>query len=307
MERLSRTLTLLDEPAAAPARGTTPERERRLPIYRHFFVERRMAAGWGVPPDFAPEPWTFDCDRPFGGFAWAHPGIRWLALFWGAEALFPMRPGPPDDRRGSALLEYLDQFYDYGRDEDELCWLPYSDLMIDNWDTEWVTVGARVPARYALLFEDGRQSFPTAALLGTGASEIELERLRDGSLGALLFNIGSGPRVAKGNRHRRRLAYPSDRFHSSDGASPLLRLGNIAAELGPPHSDPPICRRYGRNFQARNPKQISMAKRTKSETPTHDPAQRVWSIGIWSFGFVWDSVFRAWCFGCGFAALRDRR
>jgi hypothetical protein len=50
-----------------------------------------------------------------------------------------------------------------------------------------------------------------------------------------------------------------------------------------------------------NPKQTSMTKKTKSKTPTYDPAQEVWSIGIWSFGFVWDLVFRAWCFGCGFA------
>jgi hypothetical protein len=163
-----------------------------LPIYRHFYVERRKAAGWVVPPDFAPEPWTFDCDHSFGGFAWAHPRNGWTELFWGAEALFPMRPGPPEDRRGSALLQYLDQFYDYGRDDGQLCWLPYSDLMINSWETEWVTVGAWVPARYALLFENGRQGFPWAALRGAGASEMELERLRNGSLAPEPLDVAFG-------------------------------------------------------------------------------------------------------------------
>jgi hypothetical protein len=91
-----------------------------------------------------------------------------------------MRQGLPDDRRGSPLLRYLDQFYDYARNEDGLCWLPYPELFIDCWDTDRVTIGAKVPARYALLFGDGNQEFPEAALLESGASEEELERLGTG-------------------------------------------------------------------------------------------------------------------------------
>jgi hypothetical protein len=153
-----------------------------LPIYRHFYVERHTTDGWVVPPGFDPEPWTFESDRPFGGFAWAHPQAKWLELFWGAEALFPMRSGPPEDRRGSALLQYLDQFYDYAHNEAQLCWLPYPDLVIDLWKSAQVTVEAKAPARYALLFGDGRQTFPEAALLETGASQEELDRLGQGWL-----------------------------------------------------------------------------------------------------------------------------
>lgn len=148
-----------------------------MPLYQHVYVERREAEGWVVPQDFSPEPWTFECDRPFGGFAWVPPRCGWLDLFFGADAVFPMRPGAPEDRRGSPLLRHLDRYYDYGRNEDRLCWLPYAELLVDCWQTDLITVGARVPARYAVLFGDGTHAFPNDALIEAGASERELEDL----------------------------------------------------------------------------------------------------------------------------------
>jgi len=154
------------------------ERCGRLPIYHHFYVELRQPEGWVVPHDFEPEPWTFESNRRFGGFMWVHPRCGWLDLFFGAGALVPMRPGPPAERRGSTLLRHLDEFYDYRRNEDQLCWLPYPELLIDFWDTEHVTVAADVPAQHAPLFGDGTQAFPRAALIEAGASDQELERNR---------------------------------------------------------------------------------------------------------------------------------
>ena len=169
--------------------GSRMERHRRkgwrdnaLPIYHHFYVECHKAKGWVVPPDLTPEPGMFQGDRRFGEFAWVHPRQGWLALFWGAEALFPMRSGPPADRRGSALLDHLDRNYDYGRNADQLCWLPYPELVIDGWDTEWVTIAAQVPAAYGLFFGDGQQRFPRSELLGAGVSEIACDRWRRGWL-----------------------------------------------------------------------------------------------------------------------------
>ena len=144
-----------------------------MPIYNHFYVERREPEGWVVPRDFVPEPWTFDCDGSFGGFAWVHPSRGWRELFFGADPLFPMRPGPPDDRRGSPLLRHLDPLHeDY-----QLCWLPYPELLIDCWDTELVAVAGSVAARHAPLFGDGTLTFPRAALLEAGASDRELDCL----------------------------------------------------------------------------------------------------------------------------------
>jgi hypothetical protein len=151
-----------------------------VPIYHHFYVERRQPEGWGVPRDFAPEPsLPFECDHRFGAFAFVHPRRGWTDLFFGADRIFPMRPGPPDDRRGSPLLQYLDLFYDYQRDEDQLGWILYPELLIDWWETESVTVAGSVPACHAPLFGDGTQAFPRAALVSAGASERELERLDD--------------------------------------------------------------------------------------------------------------------------------
>ena len=173
-----------------------------MPIYHHFYIECRNPEGWVVPPDFKPERWTFECDHPFGEFAWAHPGRHWLALFFGKDPLFRMRPGPPEDQRRSPLLRHRAQFSDNRCNEDQLCWLPYPELVIDSWDTELVTVETRVPARYALLFGDGQQKFPETALVGAGASEEELKGLRDGlqahepvnaTLGRLRYRIAELP------------------------------------------------------------------------------------------------------------------
>jgi hypothetical protein len=154
-----------------------------LPIYRHFFIEKLGADGWGVPPGFEAEPWTFEDDRVIGGFAWAHPGRPWLQLFWGEEALFPMRPGAPEVQRGSALLRKLARECDNCLHHDvALCWIPYTDLCIDSWDTESLILRTQIPARHALLFENGQRRFPRDELLEAGLTARELDRLENGFL-----------------------------------------------------------------------------------------------------------------------------
>lgn len=161
-----------------------------MPIYHHFYVEQHGADGWGLPPGLEFHPFTFECDQRFGGFAWAHPRSGWLGLFWGPDALFAMREGPPDDRRGSPLLQrYVDWSYDFRRNEDALCWIPYTELLVDSWETDLLLVRAPVSAGYALLFGDGRQRFPSAELLDAGASDAELRRLARRSLAHEPINI----------------------------------------------------------------------------------------------------------------------
>jgi hypothetical protein len=103
-----------------------------------------------------------------------------LDLFFGVTPLFPMRPGRPEEQQGSALLQYLDQFYDYGRNEDNLCWLPYPELFIDSWNTDYLTIAGMAPVRSALLFGNGSQRFPKAELLAAGVTEAEFDRLAQG-------------------------------------------------------------------------------------------------------------------------------
>jgi hypothetical protein len=148
--------------------------EDGVSLYYHFYVECRTPDGWAVPRGFEPEPWAFRCYSHLGEFAFARPRWRWVDLFWGPEALFPMRQGPPEDRRGSPLFQYLDTFFDYEREWRSLYWLPYEELLVDCWDTETVLARAKVPARYALLFGDGRSPLPRAELLAAGMKEEEL-------------------------------------------------------------------------------------------------------------------------------------
>lgn len=63
-----------------------------------------------------------------------------------------------------------------------LSWIPFADLFIDCWDADRLTLVWCVPARYALLFGDGQQAFPAAALLEAGLPVERLDRLRDGWL-----------------------------------------------------------------------------------------------------------------------------
>ena len=160
-------------------------------LYYHFYVECRTPDGWAVPQDFEPEPWGFKSCGHLGEFTFARRG--WVDLFWGPEALFPMRQGPPEDRRGSPLFQYLDTFFDYEREGESLFWLPYEELLVDCWDTEKVLVRAKAPARYALLFGDGRGPFPRAELLAAGMKEEELPGWRDTGLTREAADMTFGP------------------------------------------------------------------------------------------------------------------
>jgi hypothetical protein len=139
----------------------------------NLFIECRNPNGWAVPSDFEPEPWGFKSYSHLGEFAFARPSWCWVDLFWGAEALFPMHQGLPEDRC-SPLLRYLETFVDYEHQVENLYWLPYEELLIDSWDTEKVLARAEVAARYALLFGDGRSPFPRAELLEAGMNEEDL-------------------------------------------------------------------------------------------------------------------------------------
>lgn len=140
-----------------------------MPIYHHFHFERREPDGWSVPSDFvASRGFTGEPFRSFGEFAFAHPRTRWLDLFYGVDALFPLKPGAPSDRRGSPLLKYLEYYGDHIPEDIQLCWLPYTDLLIDCWDRDKLLVGTTVPTGFAHLFGDGRQNFPSEELSGAG-------------------------------------------------------------------------------------------------------------------------------------------
>jgi hypothetical protein len=215
-----------------------------LADYRYFYVESRSADDWVVPSNLAP--WGGNYNAELGAFLWAHPRQRWLDLFaigrYVVEPLFRLRPGPPDDRRASSLLRYLDNVhhYDYAKNDYHLAWMPYEELFVDCWDTETVVLGGNVPAQYALLFGNGEQPFPTAELVTAGVEEKALERFHNGWWTDKSADMTFGP----------------DRYHLNqlppDRDVWVTRRETIAGFIGAPHADEfRGLRRYGRDEDLR--------------------------------------------------------
>ncbi|MEM7034291.1 MAG: hypothetical protein AAF629_32410 [Chloroflexota bacterium] len=151
-----------------------------MPIYNHFYIEHYAANSWHVPNKYQPTPQAFKRDRPFGGFASAHPSYGWLTLFFGQAALFPMLPGSPADWGESPLLNYLkEKAYDFEVNEDQLWWLPFEELCLDSWSSEKILVGGYVEAHYALCFKDGQQPFPQASLSEMNVVEEQQWKIRN--------------------------------------------------------------------------------------------------------------------------------
>ena len=212
--------------------------------YRHFYIECRSVSGWVVPANFVPTPTAFESHAHLGEFASAHPRWHWLDLFAIGrhvyEPLFPLRSGPPDDRRGSALLRHLDSFDDYETNESHLSWIPYGELFVDCWDAETLVIGRQLPACHALLFGNGQQPFPTAELVAVGVEEKELEQFRIGWWTDQPADMTFGP----------------DRHHLSqlppDRDVCVTWRETIAGFIGEPYADTfRELRRYGRDEDLR--------------------------------------------------------
>lgn len=131
-----------------------------MPVYRHFYVEHRGDDGWDLPSSFAPKADMFDPE--LGQFAWVHPRAGWLDLFWGHNAIFPFQQGAPQEWGNSPLLNHLKHVhhYDFDQNEDNLSWLPLSEMLLDDWQYETVLVGYQVEARWAAYFRYGNAPFP---------------------------------------------------------------------------------------------------------------------------------------------------
>jgi len=181
-----------------------------MPIYHHFYVEVRTNAGWNAPLGFVPTEQSDLFLRPSrdprrGQFAWAHPAIGWPSIFIGEQAIIPFRAGAPDDREGSSFFTYYDRQYryDYSVNEDQICWIPYSHLLIDDWDQQTVLVGSSVGVAIAPVFGDGRQRFPRTLL-----AEDETRDIADVRRAAML--VGKPVDTAFGRERFRNAQLPMD-------------------------------------------------------------------------------------------------
>jgi hypothetical protein len=80
--------------------------------------------------------------------------VRWpvTSLFFGPHAMFPFRPGIPDDA-SSEIRAYV-----RGNFEDGAAlagWLPLEELLLPLWTTETVMLETKMPASYASAFGSG--------------------------------------------------------------------------------------------------------------------------------------------------------
>ena len=135
-----------------------------------FYVQKRTAEGWQVPPGFA----NGQGEREeFGGFAWIDDKASARDLFCGTKALFPLRSEVPPEITNTLLFQRCGAaFWEWYHG-----WLPFEDLLLDLWDEPDLLICKRVEARYANLFGDGRQSFPRRGLLSAGVAPVEVEGL----------------------------------------------------------------------------------------------------------------------------------
>jgi hypothetical protein len=142
--------------------------------YYYFYVESYTSGGWTVPKNFQGDAYH----PPLGEFTWLSSRSAQKDLFWGETRLFEMRRELPPERANSAFFRRLDSYdYDYEVDEQQISWLPYTELQIDAWDEPLLILERHAPARYARLFGDGQQLFPRQQLLDAGYDEENSEAL----------------------------------------------------------------------------------------------------------------------------------
>ena len=135
-----------------------------------FHIEEHAGGRWDVPAGLEPR----SAYAHAGEFAWVPASAPGMRLFFGEGALFPFIPGAPPDWEHSAIFRWLAPWYDFAGDEFEISWLPFEDLLLDEWDRTTLIVSQRVKARYAAWFGDGAGAFPRDAVAGAGLSERDL-------------------------------------------------------------------------------------------------------------------------------------
>ncbi len=141
--------------------------------YFDLYAQQLTDAGWVAPPEIVEiikDPWG-----KYGCFASFRPREVLLErLFLGANALLELRKELPADMIDSEL--YRQRIH--GRDYCFCGWIPFGDLLVDQWSESYLFVAKTVPVQLAPLFEDGSQPFPRQALLDAGQPEHEVDDMQ---------------------------------------------------------------------------------------------------------------------------------
>ena len=147
-------------------------------LHSRFFVEQRSKNGWMIPPTCSP---LYGMQEQPGMFFGIWEQARLVDLFWGPHSLFAMRHGFPPERERSELCRWIETQWREGLEDYNVCWLPAEELLLDDWQTTWLTVAQEIPARYAGLFGNGRERFPEKALGEAGYDASDRKSFRRGA------------------------------------------------------------------------------------------------------------------------------
>ncbi len=156
----------------------------------HFHVEARLDGRWQIPSALPKRPHF----KP-GEFVWFPRAAVARHLFFGTQALFPLRRELPPLWTDSELYQYVGESYDLTSDEKQISWLAYDEFFVDLWPHEQALVSGKIEARFASLFGDGASPFPQRSLMENGLADWSIANLRHfGELVSGAIDRSSGKR-----------------------------------------------------------------------------------------------------------------
>ncbi len=155
--------------------------------YFGLYAQQRTESGWIVPPCMSLLPdqeyWTRGHLFDFKVYSAALE-----RLFLGDDACLPLRKDIPGDFKDTELYEHFVR----GSELSFQGWAPMAELYVDDWSTSSLYVSRSVPGHLAHHFTDGAQAFPMQALLDSGCSTDDCERLEDTTSAKDIRHVGRG-------------------------------------------------------------------------------------------------------------------
>jgi hypothetical protein len=143
----------------------------------YFFVEYYIDNGWKCLPALVEKAKGYNSAQPL--FIIKYRSHR-SKIFFAEDALLAMRTDLPI---GSISPEVQMRV-----NEDDFYWNSFSELMIDDWASTTVLVSGEVELRYAQIFKNGSELFPSEDLLLAGMDKLDVEALRDYAAASFLVS-----------------------------------------------------------------------------------------------------------------------
>lgn len=143
--------------------------------YYYFFVESFSGDGWRCLPNLIRKAKGYNPARPL--FIMRYRSHR-SEIFWGENALLELNTDLSIDSISPEVQMRVNK--------DDFYWISFSELMIDDWESTFVIVSGEVELRYAAIFKNGNELFPSDDLLKAGMDKLDVAALREYSAASFL-------------------------------------------------------------------------------------------------------------------------